>query len=213
MTATETIWQCSKCLRQHDGAGNVRAAFVSCVPQIGDCMLEDCEAVAARNRQADEERHQRRLERRKRIKEWHRSSPHARFVPPAEARSPLPPERDEVYGEPVEASQDAFESSGAAKTQDEILIKFFSDPATHGKMFPMVYLEEISGARRMNNRAIALRRHFEPLGFGLWNEMRIYRPTGELHSHYGLFPLAEIARKQAAAAAAREAKSGQGRFV
>ena len=60
----------------------------------------------------------------------------------------------------------------------------------------MVYLEEISGAQRMNNRAIDLRRHFEPLGFGIWNEMKIYPATGALHSHYGIFPLAEVQRRE-----------------
>ncbi len=84
-------------------------------------------------------------------------------------------------------------------------------------MFPMVYLEEISGSKRMNNRAIDLRRHFEPLGFGIWNEMRQVNGQGPCLSHYGLFPIEVVRERERERDALRErrrlAKAGQTELV
>ena len=187
-----------------------------------DCGLHDCNAVAEQNRQADEERRQRRLARRcgavpraSSRPAWagraHPACPPERALPRRSVMGPDVAGRE--YGEAVKPSQSEFEASGAAESQDAILIKFFEDPKTHGKLFPMIYLEEISGARRMNNRAIALRKHFEPLGFGFWNEQRPFGPTKAMHSHYGLFPLAEIQRMERDLVAEQERRKGQTTLV
>jgi hypothetical protein len=115
-----------------------------------------------------------------------------------------------------EFGQREFEESGAADNQNAVLIEFFSKPENQKKMFPMVDLQKLSGATRMNNRAIDLRRHFARLGWGVWNELQQYGPTGAMHSHYGLFPLEEVARRTRDRAAIRERrkldKQGQNSF-
>jgi hypothetical protein len=225
-----TISQCLNCRRYFvDGEvvsvsfGEVAAAFRAGQMEQQACGREDCAAVVAENARADETRRNRRLERRR------ARGGHAQRSTLNAQRSSCPPEaplpRRSVQGpdaadgtpgthvETVSPSQADFEASGAAANQNAKLIEFFSDPRTHGKMWPMVYLQEISGAQRMNNRAIDLRRHFKPLGFGLWNEMRPYGPTGALHSHYGLFTLEEIELKEAAWADEQEKRRGQEQLV
>jgi hypothetical protein len=242
MTETAIIYQCGACRRYFVDSEVVSVSFGEAVAAIRAgqleqfvCGREDCAAVVEQNVRTDQERRARRAFCRKKhfrpaARGRHRPAncaahPACPPDPPLPRRSAQGPDlkereqRPEVcatgaeYGAPVAPSQEEFESSGAAANQNAKLIEFFSDPRTHGKMWPMVYLQEISGAQRMNNRAIDLRKHFKPLGFGLWNEMLIYKVTGAMHSHYGLFTLEEIRLKEEAWAADQEQRRGQERLV
>jgi hypothetical protein len=223
MTST-TIQQCSRCRRFFvEGEiisisiGDGLAAARSGQLEQCDCARPDCAAVAAANAQRDAER-QRQVCRRSMQparRQARSNQPHPACPEPPLPRHSVrgPDAATGVYGAVASPAQADFEASGAADNQNAVLIEFFSDPKTHGKLFPMVYLQEISGAQRMNNRAIDLRKHFRPLGFGLWNEMRPYGPTGAMHSHYGLFTLDEIHRKEADLAEAQEQRRGQAKLV
>ena len=71
---------------------------------------------------------------------------------------------EQADGVPVTANQFGqrdFEASGANASQNAKLIEFFRQPHNVGKFFKASFLEELSGSRRMNNRAVDLRK---PIG-------------------------------------------------
>lgn len=96
--------------------------------------------------------------------------------------------------------QREFEASGAAASQNARLVKFFSEPHNRGKFFKASFLEGMSGSRRMNNRAVDLRKRigeggadagFIEAGLYLDNCMMRDGHTDKLASYYGLFPIAQ----------------------
>jgi hypothetical protein len=210
MISTVTILQCGVCLRQHDGAGNL-LPLRFCVPEDQVCGRPDCAEVAERRERAEVVKKQFKRNRKFEIRNM-KPGQRPGCGAGRELRSSCPPESDRVYDDEPRTQRE-FEDSGAAADQNAILIKFFLDEKTTGQPFPMPYLEEISGAKRFNNRAIDLRRHFEPLGFGFYNEQRQVNERGPMLSHYTKLPLAEVERleqeRKALRAARREEKAGQ----
>ena len=94
-----------------------------------------------------------------------------------------------------------FEASGAADSQNAKRAEFFN-PLTHPhnfrKWFKASFLEEMSGSRRMNNRAVDLRKSkaeggpgFIEAGLYLGNYMMRDENTDKVASSYGLFPIEE----------------------
>lgn len=101
---------------------------------------------------------------------------------------------DELAGRPPALpSQREFEASGAAGEQNAILIELFARPDNLRKWIPMPYLCDLSGGHHMNNRAIDLRKHFEPRGFTILNRSQQVNGAGAYVSHYAIFPLGETA--------------------
>ena len=108
-------------------------------------------------------------------------------------------------GEVIETArtfgQRDFEASGAADSQNAKLADFFNpvtQPHNFRKWFKASFLEEMSGSRRMNNRAVDLRRPkaecgpgFLEAGLYLDNCMMRDEHTDKLASYYGLFPIEE----------------------
>jgi hypothetical protein len=187
MTATKIIHQCPQCHRYYVDGAVVQLTFgEQSAAMRNDQIMTDficpesehknCVAKQNQEREAEHFRMQRRMGKVK-------NNAVKKHVNSDAARLPYKDNDSFTY------SQSDFESSHAADTQNAKLIEFFSDPKTHGKMFPMPYLEEISGAKRMNNRAIDLRKHFKPLGFDILNEQRQINGSGPLHSHYGIFKI------------------------
>ena len=83
-----------------------------------------------------------------------------------------------------DTDQRDFEASGAAASQNAKLVEFFNLPHNFGQWFSSTFLEELSGATRMNNRAIDLREHYRPAGLYVDNCMIKHGETGSRHSHY-----------------------------
>jgi hypothetical protein len=215
-TGSLPVCQCDRCQRQHDGRGQL-LAWRCCVPMLQECGRSDC-ATLAQEPKVEGRRSKVQTSESKRCRSTALERPGrpVQSALPVDGMRGCPPDHDEDERSPLDPhpeekistgiSEAAFTAGGHAASQDEKLIAFFSKPEHQGKMFPMVKLEEICGGRRMNNRAIALREYFKPLGFGLWNEMICFGPTNALHSHYGLFPLSVIADKTAE----REEKKNHG---
>ncbi len=124
MTTTETILQCGKCLRQHDGAGVLRR-FVPGVPELVDCGRDDCAAVAEQNRLDDAGRQQRRVQRRQARRDVSRhpsrDTRHA-IHPACPPERPLP--RRSVMGPdlPHAEQQRQFVASGAGNSDCEKML-------------------------------------------------------------------------------------------
>jgi len=81
-------------------------------------------------------------------------------------------------------SQHDFQASGLADSQNAKLIEFFSKPHNFGLWFKSTMLEELSGATRMNNRAIDLRPVFIERGHYIDNCMMTDTNTDRKASYY-----------------------------
>jgi hypothetical protein len=90
-----------------------------------------------------------------------------------------------------EFGQDAFQASGAAASQNAKLLEFFLVPHNFGLWFKATFLEELSGATRMNNRAVDLRKILVERGLYIDNYM--IKPTegGPVSSHYRICNIAD----------------------
>lgn len=91
----------------------------------------------------------------------------------------------------AEFGQEAFQASGAAASQNAKLLEFFLLPHNFGLWFKATFLEELSGATRMNNRAVDLRK--ELVGRGLYIDNYMIKPneTAAVSSHYRICHIAE----------------------
>ena len=192
------------------------------------CGLPDCDEVVGTNSQRDRARLERRLRNRRERHAAAEACKSAIRPPPAAPNAPrlvrLPyadPEIDatgtgtpltqnlgEVFPAPGGTPETArtfgqrdFEASGAADSQNAKLAEFFNpvkQPHNFRKWFKASFLEEMSGSRRMNNRAVDLRRPmaaggpgFLEAGLYLDNCMLRDAHSDKLASYYGLFPIEE----------------------
>lgn len=208
MPATETIYQCERCLRQHDGQGSVlpfrMVSAIGYLPELRECAVPDCGECVRVNQEREKARRAKNIKSPART-DRHESAKQCRQMasglnlekPLAKAtlrriangaakrleESRLP-YRDDFPEQPPTAigtnvgtviekslDQQEFVASGAADTQNAKLLKFFRDPKHFGQWYKSTYLEEISGATRMNNRAVDLRPHFLEGGLYLDNGM------------------------------------------
>ena len=88
-------------------------------------------------------------------------------------------------------SQSDFVASNAAASQNARLLEFFLKPHNFGKWFKSTFLEELSGATRMNNRAVDLRPGFIRSGWYLDNCMIRDGHSDKVASHYRLCAIEE----------------------
>ena len=174
------------------------------------CGLEDCAEVVSLNCQRDQARRERRMANRRerheakqecRQQRDQRDAGLHRGKTPAEARMPYKdPEPDEPatcnlqpapaigtnVGTVIEhsLSQHEFVASGQADSQNAKLLEFFSAPKNFNKWFKSTFLEELSGATRMNNRAVDLRPAFIERGHYIDNCMMTDTHTDRKASYY-----------------------------
>ena len=213
----ETTYQCEQCNRQHDGAGGL-ILMRWCVPQLMACGREDCGQAAAVQRQRaaarDQERHARRVAKaqaqpcRSESKVAVRQSLARIERPVREVLAASESEfnaADEAalmesgnaigtnVGAVVEQAfeQRNFQASGLADSQNAKLREFFERPENFGLWFKGRMLEELSGATRMNNRAVDLRPYFLERGLYLDNRPIADKRTGVVASCYRLCKIAD----------------------
>ena len=84
-----------------------------------------------------------------------------------------------------------FQASGLADSQNAKLREFFERPENFGLWFKGRMLEELSGATRMNNRAVDLRPYFLERGLYLDNRPIADKRTGVVASCYRLCKIAD----------------------
>lgn len=195
MTASANIfYSCDNCKRLHDGDGHLSRP-VLCVPVSRLCFIPDCEAVAEANDAVEarraEARRKSKSECRKQKVEMGNGECEGRKRKAEMGRSACPPERDDVRRPAAvvtarEFGQHEFQASGAADSQNAKLKEFFLLPQNFGKWFKAVFLEELSGATRMNNRAVDLREVFVEMGLYVDNCMMRDEHTDGVCSYYRL---------------------------
>jgi hypothetical protein len=170
-----------------------------------ECGQDDCAAVAQANADRDAASRRRELEswqasRRKskdlRQRDVSRPVDFRSRVSAADARNPLPPERD--FDEPRTVNnfgQREFEASGAGDSSTALLVAWFRQPENFGKWFTKKFLESVvmqgkSGC--CNNRAKAARERHD------WGDNyvdnKMIEVEGCLQSHYALVPIAAAVR-------------------
>ena len=211
---TATLHICARCKRHFDAAGAVVALSVPeqfaafregrISPETFVCATADCGEVAAeieareraQVRRATERHHQHQHHRKAESK---RTSCQPSTTSPARvAHEParMPYKDAEVAEEAVARpgnggkvmepamSQSQFVASGQADSQNAKLLEFFSLPHNFNKWFKSTFLEELSGATRMNNRAIDLRPVFIERGHYIDNCMMTDTHTDRKASYY-----------------------------
>lgn len=90
-----------------------------------------------------------------------------------------------------EFGQEEFQASGAAASQNEKLLEFFRKPHNFGLWFKAKFLEDLSGARRMNNRAVDLRKVLQAEGLWIDNFMIKPNEASAVSSHYRICKIAD----------------------
>jgi len=90
-----------------------------------------------------------------------------------------------------EFGQEEFQASGAAASQNEKLLEFFRKPQNFGLWFKATFLEELSGATRMNNRAVDLRKVLQCDGLYIDNFMIKPTESSAVSSHYRICKIAD----------------------
>lgn len=188
--------------------------MVFCVPTPLECGLPDCGEVQAEFQRREKAVQTRRMERRRERYEAKQECRAASRPKPAPARGEPPcrlPYRDTELAEEVAVpapqpltqnlgealarvpagsvvepamDQPAFVASGQADSQNAKLLEFFSQPHNFNKWFKSTFLEELSGATRMNNRAVDLRPVFIARGHYIDNCMITDTHTDRKASHY-----------------------------
>lgn len=210
-TSSETIYQCQRCLRQHDGRGGL-LALRFCVPSLVACGRGDCEeAVAEQSRRAKARKEElvNRRERKERTDckaGGNMSSPESRStrcvaerpvrLPYADDESgfgnePVQSPRSKVQG-PVVAralSQSDFVASGKANSANEKLLEFFEHTIRSGQVgnwFSRKFLKEVCGNDYINNRVDDVRGVLAPRGFKIVNAEVAPHEGVAKSSHYRL---------------------------
>lgn len=215
MSETATIYQCPDCLRLFNAAGEWLAhPMRAFVPESQGCGAADCAEVTGALQQRERERVARRMERRKRGNVEPRTSNVERRTSNIEHRTsnvqrPRPgrqpfKENDEDLRRPApvavearevvtarEFGQEDYLASGAADSQNEKLLEFFRKPNNFGRWFKATLLEDLSGARRMNNRAVDLRRMVQPEGLWIDNCMIRDEHSDVMSSCYRICKISE----------------------
>ncbi|MEI6076722.1 MAG: hypothetical protein WCS94_14160 [Verrucomicrobiota bacterium] len=204
--------QCPHCLRYllagevvRLSVGESLAAVREQRLRMADCGLADCGATVQENTDRERSCRQRaaidRVTRRDRHAakqecksqrsdvRGQRSEPARMPYKDAEIKDeePLPaPPLGVNVGQGIEhsLSQHEFKASGQADSQNEKLMEFFSLPHNFNKWFKSTFLEELSGATRMNNRAIDLRPEFIKRGHYIDNCMMTDTNTDRKASYY-----------------------------
>lgn len=211
----EILVQCEDCRRYHNGVEAVAVSFAVAMAAVKQgrlhlqaCLLPDCagikaEIIAGERPVARRVAHAGNLAKdRQRVscqtKPVERREPYAESeLNPAQiayAEENFPPPMPQISADAKKAAittakdftQEDFKNVGAAKTQNEALIRHFDQPENFGRWFSIEFLFELGAGHHMNNRARDLREHYGPQGWYLDNRMQQLVKSGPMLSHYRL---------------------------
>lgn len=151
--AAPSVLQCGLCHRQHDGAGGLLPSRL-CVPSIVECGREDCAAVMEQIL-ADQRAYLLRVKARQRdvgskrkagkaVRGASRPATFRSSCAPAEARNPLPVEREVEADLPHKERQAAFVAEGKGENDNEKMLELL-----------FVGFNPADGSRRSRGRWIA----------------------------------------------------------
>jgi hypothetical protein len=189
----QDILQCGLCHRQHDGAGKL-LPFRACLPVLQECGRGDCAEVVAHLLAVERQRRQERFDRIQAARPVlaHGHQKQRQFssrCDKSEARQPFKEDDREMMVAPSVVvtpplSQAEYVASGQADSQNAKLLEFLSLPKNFNQWIKSTFLEELSGATRMNNRAVDLRPTFIARGHYLDNCMKTDAGTERKASYY-----------------------------